>query len=70
MKIYAFHRRERGSLCFGFAVLFASSVLAAVALIFSGEASGRSKVKGRAKQTAKEIGDIPEKRFKSQGWIN
>ncbi len=35
-----------------------------------GEASGSSKVEGRAKQTAKEIADVLEKRFKEQGWIN
>jgi hypothetical protein len=34
-----------------------------------GEASGRSTVEGRAKQTAKEIADVLKKRFKEQGWI-
>ncbi|MEN8753643.1 MAG: DUF4410 domain-containing protein [Desulfobacterales bacterium] len=32
--------------------------------------SGRSTVKGRAKQTAKEIGDVLKKRFKEEGWID
>ena len=35
-----------------------------------GEASGSSKVEGRAKQTAKEIGDLLKKRFQEEGWIN
>jgi hypothetical protein len=35
-----------------------------------GEESGRSTVKGRAKQTAKEIADVLKKRFQEQGWIN
>jgi hypothetical protein len=35
-----------------------------------GEASGSSKIEGRAKATAKEIGDFLEERFKQQGWIN
>jgi hypothetical protein len=35
-----------------------------------GEESGSSKVKGRAKQTAKEIADVLKKRFQEQGWIN
>jgi len=35
-----------------------------------GEASGKSTVKGRAEQTAKEIADILEKRFQEQGWID
>jgi hypothetical protein len=34
-----------------------------------GEASGSSKVEGRAKATAKEIGDVLKKRFQQQGWI-
>jgi len=34
-----------------------------------GEASGRSKVEGRAKQTAKEIADVLQKRFQEEGWI-
>jgi len=34
-----------------------------------GEASGRSKVEGRADQTAKEIAKVLEKRFKELGWI-
>jgi len=35
-----------------------------------GEASGSSKVEGRAKATAKEIADVLKKRFQDQGWIN
>lgn len=35
-----------------------------------GEASGNSKIEGRAKQTAKEIGDLLKKRFQEEGWIN
>jgi hypothetical protein len=35
-----------------------------------GEESGRSKVEGRADQTAKEIADVLKQRFKEQGWIN
>ena len=34
-----------------------------------GEASGSSKVEGRAKATAKEIADVLKKRFAEQGWI-
>jgi len=34
-----------------------------------GEASGSSKVEGRAKDTAKEIADVLKKRFQEQGWI-
>ena len=34
-----------------------------------GEASGSSKVEGRAKATAKEIGDQLKLRFQQQGWI-
>ncbi len=35
-----------------------------------GEASGSSKVEGRAKATAKEISEVLEKRFQEQGWIS
>ena len=35
-----------------------------------GEASGSSKVEGRAKATAKEIADVLKKRFQEQGWIS
>ena len=35
-----------------------------------GEASGSSKVEGRAKATAKEIAEVLEKRFQEQGWIS
>ena len=35
-----------------------------------GEASGKSKIEGRADQTAKEIADVLKKRFQEQGWIN
>lgn len=34
-----------------------------------GEASGSSKIEGRAKQTAKEIADILKERCQAQGWI-
>ena len=34
-----------------------------------GEGSSRSKVEGRAKQTAKEIADVLKERFKQEGWI-
>jgi len=34
-----------------------------------GEASGSTKIEGRAKQTAKEIGDLLKKRFQEEGWI-
>jgi hypothetical protein len=34
-----------------------------------GEATGSSKVEGRAKQTAKEISEVLNKRFEEQGWI-
>lgn len=35
-----------------------------------GEASGKSKIEGRAKSTAKEISDVLKERFKKEGWIN
>ena len=35
-----------------------------------GEASGSATVEGRAKSTAKEIGDRLKDRFKEHGWIN
>ena len=35
-----------------------------------GEASGNSKIEGRAKQTAKEIADVLKERCKDQGWID
>jgi hypothetical protein len=35
-----------------------------------GEASGRSKIKGRADATAKEIAKALEERFQEQGWIH
>lgn len=35
-----------------------------------GEASGSSKVEGRAKSTAKEIADVLKQRFQQQGWID
>ena len=34
-----------------------------------GEASGKSKVQGRANSTAEEIGEVLKKRFEEQGWI-
>lgn len=35
-----------------------------------GEASGSSKIEGRAKKTAEEIADRLKDRFKEEGWIN
>lgn len=35
-----------------------------------GEATGSSKLEGRAKATAKEIASVLEERFKQQGWIH
>lgn len=35
-----------------------------------GEKTGSSKVEGRAEQTAKEIADVLEERFREQGWIS
>jgi hypothetical protein len=35
-----------------------------------GEASGSSRVEGRARKTADEISDQLKERFKNQGWIN
>ena len=35
-----------------------------------GQESGKSTVKGRAEQTAKEIADVLKKRFQEQGWID
>jgi len=34
-----------------------------------GEASGKSKVEGRAEATAKEIAEVLQKRFQEQGWV-
>ncbi len=34
-----------------------------------GEASGSSKIEGRAKQVAKEIANRLKTRFEEQGWI-
>jgi hypothetical protein len=34
-----------------------------------GEASGSSKLEGRAKDTAKEIAEVLKKRFQEEGWI-
>jgi len=34
-----------------------------------GEASGKSKIEGRAEQAAKEIAEVFRKRFQEQGWI-
>jgi hypothetical protein len=34
-----------------------------------GEKSGKSKIEGRADQTATEIADILKKRFQEQGWV-
>ncbi len=35
-----------------------------------GELSGRSKLEGRAKDTAKEIADVLKERFEEEGWID
>ncbi len=35
-----------------------------------GEASGNSKIEGRAKATAKEISEVLKTRFQEQGWIS
>ena len=35
-----------------------------------GEASGKSKIQGRAQATAKEIATVLKKRFQEQGWID
>jgi len=35
-----------------------------------GEASGKSKIEGRAEQTAKEIAEVLRKRFQEQGWVD
>jgi hypothetical protein len=35
-----------------------------------GQESGRSTVKGRDRQTAKEIADVLKKRFQEEGWID
>jgi hypothetical protein len=35
-----------------------------------GEASGDSTIQGRAEQTAKEIAEVLESRFRDQGWID
>jgi hypothetical protein len=35
-----------------------------------GEASGRSKLEGRAKATASQIAKVLKQRFQQQGWIN
>jgi hypothetical protein len=34
-----------------------------------GEASGKSKIEGRAEATAKEIADKIRPKFQEQGWI-
>jgi hypothetical protein len=36
---------------------------------YRGEKTGSSKVEGRARQTAGEIANVLEERFKEQGWI-
>jgi hypothetical protein len=58
----------------GLATLIASGnpagLIVSTGLKVYGEESGRSKVEGRAKQTAKEIGDRLRTRFQEQGWIN
>jgi hypothetical protein len=44
-------------------------LLVTSAVKVEGEASGRSTIEGRAKQTAGEIADQLEARFQQQGWI-
>jgi hypothetical protein len=57
----------------GLATLIASGnpagLIVSTGLKVYGEESGSSKVEGRAKQTAKEIGDRLRTRFQEQGWI-
>jgi len=45
-------------------------LIASGGLKIYGEASGKSTIEGRAKQTAKEIADVLKGRFQQQGWIN
>lgn len=44
-------------------------LLVTSAVKVEGEASGRSTIEGRAKQTAQEIADQLEVRFQQQGWV-
>jgi len=47
--------------------------LGVVGLVATGNPAGlivSTGMKGRAKQTAKEIADVLKKRFEEQGWIN
>jgi len=57
----------------GLATLLAThnpaGLIISTAIKVHGERSGSSTVEGRAKQTAKEIGDVLKKRFEQQGWI-
>ena len=47
-----------------------AGLIVSTGLKIYGEESGKSTVKGRAEQTAKEIADILKKRFQEQGWID
>jgi len=49
------------------------AALGVVGLVATGNPAGlivSTGMKGRAKQTAKEIADVLKKRFEEQGWIN
>ena len=47
-----------------------AGLIVSTSLKIYGEESGKSTVKGRAEQTAKEIADVLKKRFQEQGWID
>ena len=47
-----------------------AGLIVSTGLKIYGEESGKSTVKGRAEQTAKEIADILKRRFQEQGWID
>jgi len=47
-----------------------AGLIVSTGLKIYGEESGKSTVKGRAEQTAKEIADVLKKRFQEQGWID
>ena len=58
----------------GVAVLLAThnpaGLIVSSGMSLYGEESGRDKVEGRAKQTAREIADQLKIRFQTEGWIN
>ena len=64
------NRRERPS---GFAGLIATGnpagLIVSTGMKVYGEASGSSKLEGRAEAMAKEIADQIKPRFQQQGWI-